>query len=285
MIIKNDTVYDYIVYGATIPGIVFAVSKARQNNSVLLLNHYGFAGGSITESLSCRQVVNPKWLSKITRQIFDGLLLEKNGVLPVAKNEFMVDPEAVKKVLQNRLDSEKIELLYHITAAQISRQRDDLVHIDLLAKEGLVTVTGKTVLDTTDDQYLSSLRYNVPGRRIRQRLNLIILSEQSISFGAFKPKALTKIGKNRYWISIDLPETHEFEMGNVLQKAIDEISEILQACNGRIQVLPICADALNYPDSQGREQSEHILRLPELIKSLSIEYCVFANASSLELYA
>ncbi len=47
--IKNK--YKNIVYGASIKGIVKSIELMQEGNSVLLLNKFGFTGGSITEAL------------------------------------------------------------------------------------------------------------------------------------------------------------------------------------------------------------------------------------------
>lgn len=55
---NTDKTYDYIIYSASLAGVLTAIDLSNKGHSVLLLNFYGFMGGSITESLNCYQFVD-----------------------------------------------------------------------------------------------------------------------------------------------------------------------------------------------------------------------------------
>jgi hypothetical protein len=280
MMAEKNNIYDYIVYGATIPGIVYAMSKARQNKSVLLVNHYGFPGGSITESLSCRQYIHVNSLTPIVRQIFSALLEERSAVTALEDNGYCFDPEAVKKVLQELLEASTVHLLYHVIPTQVIASQQGGIQITLSAKEGMLDIKGKVVFDASDEQFLSLL--SSEPKLIQQRiLNVIVHSKNVLSTDSLNCKRLVKISEDRYWVSFDLFGNGRLEE-DVMQEKINKISEKLSQHNARIQLLPIRLGYGSYPDFENNRSVEGIVRLTEIVQKTNPQYFAFLNAATLE---
>jgi flavin-dependent dehydrogenase len=278
---EEKHIYDYLVYGATVPGIVYAVHMANQGKSVLLLNHYGFPGGSITESLACRQYVHINSLTPLVRKIFNSLVHEKNAVTVLEDNGYCFDPEAVKKVLQELLESSSVNLLYHVLPVKVFNTEENVVQIDLSAKEGMYRVGGKTVLDASDEQLLSALS-DMPEQVHQRVFNLFIHSEKTPVIKAIIPRSLIKVSHNRYWASFEIPQRDGVSVEGIMQEEIDVIASTLQEQDARIQLLPVRPGFTAYTDFNKGSFMSGLIKLTDLIQKTNPQYFVFTNAAMLE---
>lgn len=278
---ENIMTYDYIVYGATIPGIVYAVHFANRGKSVLLLNHFGFPGGGITESLACKQFVHTNSLTPIVRSIYNKLMLEKNAVTALEDNGYCYDPEAVKKVLQELLESSGVNLLYHVLPVKISHPAKKDIQIELSAKEGVYTVSGKTILDASDEQLLSVIS-GIKGKSHQRVFNMFIHSEKTPVFQTTIPKLLIKVSPNRYWVSFEIPQSDGNSIESVMQEEIDAISNVLQEQDARIQLLPVRPGYTAYMDFSDSCRMDGLIKLTDLIQKTNPQHFVFTNAAMLE---
>lgn len=281
MVPEEKHIYDYIVYGATIPGIVYAVHMAEQGKSVLLLNHYGFPGGSITESLACKQYVHLNSLTPIVHKIFNALIHEKNALTVLEDNGYSFDPEAVKKILQELLESSSVKLLYHVLPVKVANPDGNVPQIELSAKEGIISLSGRTIFDASDEQLLSML--SGAEKRVPQRVfNLFMHSEKTPVFSSTIPTSLIKVSQNRYWASFELTNQESGNAENMMQEVIDSISETLQKQDGRIQLLPVCPGYTAYADFINSSRMNGLKKLTDVIQKTNPQYFVFTNAALME---
>ncbi len=281
MAIEGKHSYDHIVYSATIPGIVYAIHKAQLGKSVLLLNHYGFPGGSITESLACRQYVHVNSLSPIVRRIFNSLLHEKNAVTVLDDNGFCFDPEAVKKILQELLETAKVQQLYHVLPVRLSPLEDETCQMELSAKEGPIHLSACTIFDASDEQLLSVLS-GESGEVKQNVFNLFVHCETKPDFNTIIPKSLIKVSQCRYWASFELPLHHGGTAESTMQEMIDRISESLQKQNGRIQLLPVRPGYTAYTEFRKISRIGGLIKLTDVIQKTNPQHFVFTNAAILE---
>ncbi|HSL88726.1 MAG TPA: FAD-dependent oxidoreductase, partial [Ignavibacteriaceae bacterium] len=119
-----DKIYDYIIYSASLAGVLTAIDLSNKGKHVLLLNFYGFTGGSITESLNCYQNINEIDLIESAKKIFDKIKKSKHGILYEDKNYFIINPETIKIVLQEELENSKVDLLFHVVPFYLTQQYD-----------------------------------------------------------------------------------------------------------------------------------------------------------------
>ncbi len=233
----NNTTYDYIVFGTTIPGIIFAVKKSLAGYSVLLTNMFGFPGGSITEQLNCYQNVDETQLQGLAQEIY-------RSIAPENFERTIVNPESVKFVLQQTVENSSVHLYFHVTPKKIVMNGDGIFEVSLLAKEGNTAVTGKKIVDASEDFYGAVLLNRK--RIIQERcVNLFIsrpLNDKFLPFG--KIAKTVKLSDGRYWISLRLNSQDELFAENETHDLLNTFREILEDSHSRIQVLPLGAQTI-----------------------------------------
>ncbi len=223
--------YDYIVLGATIPGVLFAAAKARAGYSVLLTNRYGFPGGSVTELLNCFQEIPSNTDAEIAELC---RIISRDTVAPS-----VVNPETVKYALQMFLETTNVDLYYHVVPHSMSTDDPSSVSISFLAKEGLVTVSGKKVLDASDELYGAAI-VGIPTKVEEQNINIFITAPNNESFLSFpKVRHSVKLNDGRYWISLRIDSTNELFQEDESHMLMDEFRIVLERSGSRIQMLPL----------------------------------------------
>lgn len=233
----TDKTYDYIIYSAGIAGVINALDLTARGKSVLLLNFYGFMGGSITESLNCLQIADGQKLNSLTKIVFENIKKEKHGIFYQKENILLFNPEVVKTVLQKLVEDSKVDLLFHIVPLYL-KQKDQFVEFSLTGKEGIFHVSGKTVIDASDEYDLLKLenaKRNLNG--LYCNIFLTGLKDDSWQEYILLYKKL-KLNDSRYWVSLKLSKSeNEFFIENDSQKIINDFEEIVQKSGGRIQIL------------------------------------------------
>lgn len=147
-------VFDSIIYGASVEGIEKALELKQKGKSVLLLNRYGFPGGACTEALSCwrerKKVDENPFFGKLKEQI--GVV--NNGIL--AENHFFVifHPEAIKRVLWQIIEQNKLDYLAHVSPLAVNIRTHKL---SVLGKEGVIEFEAANFYDFSNDGMLQSL--------------------------------------------------------------------------------------------------------------------------------
>lgn len=229
--------YDHIIYSASLSGVITALDLSNKGKSVLLLNFYGFMGGVITESLNCYQIINENHLSEAAKDIFIKIRNKKHGILYQNKNDFIINPETIKTVFQEELEKSNVDLLFHIVPFYLKRY-EDYVEVSLTGKEGLLHVSGKTIIDASDEYDLIKLQ-NVKRRLNALYYNMFLTGLQDDAWYNFELiYKLNKLDNDRYWVSIKIPKPeNEFLIENQSQKIVNEFEHIVQKSGGRIQVL------------------------------------------------
>jgi hypothetical protein len=237
--LKNK--YDYIVYGASVKGIVKSISLKNEGNSVLLLNKFGFTGGAITESL--RLLIDKNYLhnfddsleSKIYNKIFD----ENYSILGETDYEYVLNPEVVKIILLQFIKEYELEHLFHVVPSYITNNQ-----VELIAKEGLLVFKFKNFIDESDEKLLNQLM-NKEEKNVKRFYNIIVTKPQNLSFLKFdKIEKSVELKDGRYFLSLELKEKNEIEANHKAQFLADELSDYLEKSGNRIQLLPTKIDEL-----------------------------------------
>ena len=232
-----DKTYDYIIYSASLAGVLTAIDLSKKDNSVLLLNFYGFMGGSITECLNCFQTIYAKNFNGSAKSIFEKISSTKDGILFQSDNEFVLNPETVKIVLQEVIENSKVELLFHIVPFYL-KQQDDFVELSVTGKEGIFHLKGETIIDASDEYDLLKLA-NADRILVNLFNNLFLtgLKDDSWqSYGLIENKI--KLNDDRFWISLKLPQPQNvFFIENNSQRIINAFEEEVHKNGGRIQLI------------------------------------------------
>jgi len=232
-----EKTYDYIIYPASLAGVLTAIDLTGKDKNVLLLNFYGFMGGSITESLNCYQNIDENNLSGLTKELFQKIKNAKHGILYQNGNDFIFNPETLKTVLQEELENSKVDLLFHILPFYL-KQKEDYVEVSLTGKEGISHVRGRKIIDASEGYDLLKLE-NVKRSLSGVNYNLFLTGLKDDDWQSFKSiNKFIKLYDNRYWLSLKIPNPqNEFFIENNSQKIVNEFETVIQKSGGRIQLL------------------------------------------------
>jgi len=225
-------VYDFIVLGATIPGIVFAIRKSLEGKSVLLTNIFGFPGGSITEHLNCLQEVNEGQLNGIAKNIFQSILKDNFG-------HSIVNPESLKFIHQQTIEQTNVELYFHTVPKNIEVIENRILEVSFLAKEGIMKIKGKKIVDASDDYY-GAVLFNRKRTIVERRFNIFISPPGNDDFLSYKKiRTAVKLSDGRYWLSLAIESSDDLFVESESHMVMDTFRVILEKSQCRIQVLPL----------------------------------------------
>ncbi len=273
--------YDYIIYSASLAGVLTAMDLSGKGNSVLLLNFYGFMGGCITESLNCYQVIDEKNLYGSVNNIFNQIKNTKHGILYQTGNDFILNPETVKIVLQEELQTSTVDLLFHILPFYLI-QKEDCVEVSLTGKEGIFHIKGRNIVDASDEYELLKLQ-NVKRKLFEIHFNLFLTRLEDSEWQNFEfINKFMKLDDNRYWVSLQIPSPqNEFFIENNSQKIINEFEEVVQKSGGRIQLL--APQTQKIYEIEKLKVSDHIFHIKSIVKN-KYSFCeVFGECSELKI--
>jgi hypothetical protein len=234
---NTDKTYDYIIYSASLAGVLTAIDLSKKGNSVLLLNFYGFMGGSITECLNCYQSIDDESLNGSVKNLFDNIKKAKHGIFNQSGNEFILNSETIKIILQEEIEKSNVDLLFHIVPFYL-RQREDHVEFSVTGKEGIFHIKGEKVIDASDEFDL--LKLENANRSLKGiYYNLFLTGLKDDQWQSFKHvNKHIKLDDNRYWVSLNIPKPdNEFFIENASQKILNQFEEIVQESKGRIQLI------------------------------------------------
>jgi hypothetical protein len=227
-----DIQYDLIVYPANISGIVTAAIKAAEGKKVLLINKYGFPGGSITTAFNLPQNLNN--LSGAANEIKEQIINRKSSILAENNEQSVLNPESVKTGLLEYLSSLNITLLFHVIPISFDAQSHKL---SLTGKEGIITLETAAVIDCSDDY---SLIGSVTKKRIidKASFNLFSSSIDKEEILNYTPvRKYIKLTDKRFWISLDIPVSKEdLFHENYSQDVVNSFESLLLSSGSRINL-------------------------------------------------
>lgn len=234
---KIDKTYDYIIYSASLAGVLTAIDLSNKGNSVLLLNFYGFMGGSITESLNCCQAIDEESLDGPTKNLFNKVKKARHGILYQSGNEFILNPETIKIILQEEIENSIVDLLFHIVPFYL-KQREDHVEFSVTGKEGIFHIKGKTIIDASDEYDLIKIE-NAKRNIIEIYYNIFLTGLKDDEWQRFEfINKFIKLDDHRYWVSLKIPKPgNDFFIENSSQKLLNEFEEAVHKSGGRIQLI------------------------------------------------
>lgn len=228
MEIFKDKKFDFAIYGGSVKGILTACILAKKNYKILLINKYGFLGGAISENLNILQNLNSIEFNKSLLN-FDSLFYNSNNL-----SQKFINPEQLKFELQDLLLNYAIEPLFHVTPISATQNE-----INLVGKEGILTVKANKVIDCSDNLYLDFLNKNVSYSKGFYFITIKgEISDKSLK-DIINPLFIYQISNKRYFVGFEI----EFnDINNVEINAHDLISRItkdLIKLDARIELLPI----------------------------------------------
>jgi len=156
-----------IVAGAGFAGIAAALSAARNDADVILIERYGFLGGMATAGLVHH--LDPVRLIEVTGiawELFNEM--EKRGAIKEFKVDDVgmpfsfwqggcsFDPEVLKLLSIELLEKAKIEILLHSWVGDVIKQGEKVTGVVVYNKSGRQEIYGNIIIDATGDADLAA---------------------------------------------------------------------------------------------------------------------------------
>lgn len=157
--------WDVVVLGGGVSGCMAAFAAAKQGVSTLLIEQYGFLGGSLTNAgvgpmmtfhAGSRQVV-----TGIPQEMIDRLC-EKQGCIGhiedttgYASSVTPFDSEKMKLVLDEMAQDYGVDLLFHAVLIDVYKEKNDITSIAVQTRGGRMEIKGKVFIEATGDAALA----------------------------------------------------------------------------------------------------------------------------------
>ena len=245
----DATAYNYVIYGASVAGILLALHHAGAGRTVLVLNPYGFPGGSVTEGLSCLQ----EWPANVTaphaRALFDGLAADPYAIVHNGPEGRVLNPEVIKFTLQHALEASSVALLFHVKARHLA-PAGDVSTLSLIGKEGEFAVRARVVVDASDAGHLARLAAGT-GRIAAARLCVFTSPVPAKAAAAIRAlpgvTQAVRLPDGRYWLALALPAAAPAAVEARANDLLDALTQALAPHGARLQIVPAETQLLYEP--------------------------------------
>lgn len=156
--------WDVVIAGGGPAGLVAALAAARNNAKVLLIERYGFLGGSATMPmpiLGFTTSEGERMVGGIPEEIVQRLR-DRGGAgehhpHPVLQSFTSIDGETLKSVADEMAAEDGVVCLLHSYVAGVRVARDRIIEVIVEGKGGCRRFTADTFVDATGDADLAAL--------------------------------------------------------------------------------------------------------------------------------
>jgi hypothetical protein len=159
--------YDVIVMGGGPSGSMAAIAAAREGASVLLIEQYGFLGGSLTvmgvsPMMSFHNRAGEQLVKGQPQELIDRLIARGGspGHIPDSTGYCSTvtpfDSEILKIELETMAIQAGVELLFHTMFVDVVREDDRLTSVIVANKGGLSAYQARVFIDSTGDADLAT---------------------------------------------------------------------------------------------------------------------------------
>lgn len=146
------TKYDVVVAGAGIAGISAAVKAAREDVSVLLIEHYGFVGGMSTAGMVSPFMKHSVNGETLVRGIFEDIENEMRNRKGMIDNGFYAS--SFRAAAFNLLSNADCNVLLHSEILKVNRIKNKIDSLTVLINGVEYIVRAEVFIDTTGDAQL-----------------------------------------------------------------------------------------------------------------------------------
>ena len=179
----SDLVYDVAVVGGGSSGVCAAVGAARQGASVLLIERYGFLGGTLTGAMVAPMMTfhspSGQVIAGLAQEIVDrlmarggspGHIYDTTGYVPTVTP---FDFEALKQVELEMCLEAGVKLLLHAMVTGVDVRSGHIESLKVQSREGAHRVRARVVVDASGDAdvaYLAGVPFDFgrPGDSMAQ---------------------------------------------------------------------------------------------------------------------
>lgn len=160
----TDIVVDVLICGGGMAGTMAAIAAGRAGADTLLVERWGFLGGSATAA-AVGQFVG--WQTAAGRQVIRGIAEELVERLvacgaSVGHTHFVMstghrmdqvpyDPERLKVVLDEMVTAAPARVLFHAMTLSVAAADRRVARVELLTKAGSIAIRPKAVIDASGD--------------------------------------------------------------------------------------------------------------------------------------
>lgn len=159
--------YDVAVVGGGIAGSMAALGAARAGASVILIERYGFAGGTLaacgTGPMMTFHAGEIKAVQGVTDELIERLKekdFSPGHIFDTTGYTYSVTPfsaEGMKLELDNMLLEAGVKLLYHSTVCDVVFKNKELKAVKVCGKNGIKEISARIFVDASGDCDLSVL--------------------------------------------------------------------------------------------------------------------------------
>lgn len=157
--------WDVVVLGGGVSGCMAAFASAKQGASTLLVEQYGFLGGSLTNAgvgpmmtfhAGSRQVV-----SGLPQELIDRMTAKQGCIGHIedttgyASSVTPFDAEIMKLVLDEMAQEFGVDVLYHSTLIQANVEKGEVLSVTVQTKGGAMELEGSIFIDASGDGALA----------------------------------------------------------------------------------------------------------------------------------
>lgn len=143
--------HEVIVVGGGTAGVAAAVAAGRNGVDTLLIERYGFLGGTMTAGLVNPFMTFHAGREQIIQGIFQEIINHLKHLEGYDEKTKAFDVEAMKIVADQMLKEAGVKLMLHTCAIGVVIQGNILRGIEIHNKSGINTVLGKVIVDATGD--------------------------------------------------------------------------------------------------------------------------------------
>ena len=166
--------WDVVVLGGGVSGCMAALASARMGVRTLLVERYGFLGGTLTNAgvgpmmtfhAGSRQVVTGLPQELVDRMCrMGGCIGHIEDTTGYASSVTPFDAEIMKLALDEMMIEAGVEVLFHACLTGVGKTNDRIENVSVQTRGGSLTIEGSVFVDATGDGALSMLA----GAQVRQ---------------------------------------------------------------------------------------------------------------------
>ncbi len=154
--------YDVIVGGGGTAGSVAAIAAARHGAKTLIVEQFGFLGGSQTGALVIPMMAFYAGDERLVTGISDEII-GRCSALPGDNEGIFFNPELLKFVLEDMVLEAGCELLYHTFISDTAVEDGALTGIEIVNKSGKQVLRARQFIESDGLNQSASLRFTVGG--------------------------------------------------------------------------------------------------------------------------